>query len=88
MKRQKALTDSEWLQRCDELAQQQPTMFFELLIFLRDGVPLEHGRNLIDYLSVLQFASQEASEAVSLFEPMLTRVGLNNASTQIRTRNN
>jgi hypothetical protein len=65
MKRQRALTDPQWLQRCGELAQQQPTMFFELLTFLRDGVPPNAGRKLIDYLSALQFASRAVSESVS-----------------------
>jgi hypothetical protein len=47
------------------LAQQQPTIFFELLTFLRDGVPPEAGRSLIDYLSALQFASRTVSQSVS-----------------------
>jgi hypothetical protein len=37
MKRQRSLTDPQWLPRCGELAQQQPTMFIELLNFVRDG---------------------------------------------------
>jgi len=40
-------------------------MFFELLTFLRDGVPPNAGRKLIDYLSALQFASRAVSESVS-----------------------
>ena len=65
MKRQRSLTDPQWLQRCDELAQQQPTMFFELLTFPSDGVPADAARKLIDCLSALQFASREVSESVS-----------------------
>lgn len=61
MKRQRALTDPQWLQRCDELAQQQPTMFFELLTFARDGVPADVARTLIDYLSALQHSAQAVS---------------------------
>jgi hypothetical protein len=63
--RQKSLTDAQWLQRSDELAAQQPVLFFELLTFPRDGVPANIGRRLIDYLSVLQFATRAVSESVS-----------------------
>lgn len=63
--RQKSLTDAQWLKRCDELAVQQPVLFFELLTFARDGVPEAIARRLIDYLSVLQFATQAISESVS-----------------------
>src|ERR1035441_10844987 len=65
MKRQRSLTDPQWLQRGDELAKQQPTMFFELLTFPSDGVPADAARKLIDCLSALQFASQAVSESVS-----------------------
>ena len=63
--RQKSLTDVQWLKRCDELAVQQPVLFFELLTFARDGVPEAIARRLIDYLSVLQFATQAISESIS-----------------------
>ena len=63
--RQKSLTDVEWLQRCDELAQQQPTLFFELLTFQRDGVSFPLVRSMVDYLSVLQFVVGQISPAIS-----------------------
>jgi len=63
--RQKSFTDAQWLKRCDELAAQQPVLFFELLTFPRDGVPEDMGRRPIDYLSVLQFATKAVSESVS-----------------------
>jgi hypothetical protein len=65
LSRQKSFTDAEWLQRCDELATQQPVLFFELTTFFRDGVREDIARRLIDYLSVLQFASKAISESVS-----------------------
>jgi hypothetical protein len=64
--KQKSLNDAEWLRRCDELAAQQPVMFYELMTFLRDGVPVELGRSLIDFLSTLQAASSLVSKSVSL----------------------
>ena len=63
--RQKSFTDAQWLKRCDELATQQPVLFFELLTFSRDGVPADIGRRLIDFLSVLQFATQAAAESIA-----------------------
>jgi hypothetical protein len=63
--RQQSFTDAQWLQRCDELAVQQPVLFFELTTFFRDGVREDIGRRLIDYLSVLQFASKAISESIS-----------------------
>ena len=57
--RQKSLTDTDWVARCDELAQQQRVLFLELSTFLRDGLPLAQSRCLIDYLSTLQFVSCE-----------------------------
>ena len=65
MIKQKSFTDAQWLKRCDELALEQPVLFFELLTFSRDGVPADIGRRLIDYLSVLQFATKASSEAIS-----------------------
>jgi len=47
------------------LAQQQPTIFSSLLTFPSDGASADAARKLIDYLSALQFASQEVSAAVS-----------------------
>jgi hypothetical protein len=62
--RQEALTDSEWLLRCDELAQQQHVLLMELLTFGRDGASASQVRSLIDYLSSLQFlAADEAGPA-------------------------
>ncbi len=68
LSKQKALTDEQWLKRCDELAEQQPALFFELLTFPRDGVPADIARNLIDYLSALQSASSTVSQ--SIFAPV------------------
>lgn len=65
LQRQTVLTDPEWLARCDELAEQQPVMFFELLTFPRDGVPGDIARSLINYLSTLQFVGEAVSESVS-----------------------
>ena len=65
MIRQKSFTDAQWLKRCDELAAQQPVLFFELLTFSRDGVPENIFRRLIDYLSVLQFAAKAVSESIA-----------------------
>lgn len=65
LSRQQSFTVAEWLKRCDELAAEQPVLFFELRTFLRDGVPENTGRRLIDYLSVLQFASNAISESIS-----------------------
>ena len=62
---QKSFTGAQWLKRCDELAAQQPVLFLELLTFPRDGVPEDIGRRLIDYLSVLQFATKAVAESVS-----------------------
>lgn len=59
------MSDAEWLERCDELAAQQPVMFYELLTFPRDGVPVEISRSLIDYLSVLQWVTSAASPSVA-----------------------
>jgi hypothetical protein len=47
------------------LAVEQPVLFFELTTFIRDGVREDIGRRLIDYLSVLQFASKAVSESIS-----------------------
>ena len=55
------MSDTEWLKRCDELAAQQPALFFELLTFARDGVPADISRSMIDYLSVLQFTGAMVS---------------------------
>ena len=63
--KQRALNDAQWLQRCDELAIEQPTLFFELLTFPRDGVPGDIFRQLIDYLSALQYATQSISESLA-----------------------
>jgi len=63
--RQKSFRDAQWLKRCDELAAQQPVLFSELLTFSRDGVSEDIGRRLIDYLSVLQFATKAISESIS-----------------------
>jgi hypothetical protein len=49
LRRQKSFTDAEWAKQCDELAVQQPILFFELLTFLQNGVPQDIGRRLIDY---------------------------------------
>src|ERR1039458_3099700 len=65
MTKQKSFTAAQWLKRCDELAAQQPVLFFELLTFPRDGVPEDIFRRLMNYLSVLQFATQAISESVS-----------------------
>jgi hypothetical protein len=65
LSKQKSLSDAQWLQRCDELAEQQPVMFFELLTFPRDGVPADISRSLIDYLSVLQVISRTISETAA-----------------------
>jgi hypothetical protein len=63
--RQKSLSDTAWVSRCDELAQQQRGLFLELATFLRDGLPLEQSRCLIDYFSTLQFVSCEISPTAS-----------------------
>ena len=63
--RQKSLSDTDWVSRCDELAQQQRVIFLELTTFLRDGVPLEQSRCMIDYLSTLQFLSCELCPSAS-----------------------
>jgi hypothetical protein len=63
--RQKALTDSEWLRRCDELAVQQRVVFVELLTFRRDGASEAQTRALVDYLSALQFVAVGTSESAS-----------------------
>ena len=65
LKKQRDLSDTEWLKRCDELAVQQPVLFPELVCFMRDGVPENLGRRLIDYLSVLQFVARDISESVA-----------------------
>lgn len=65
LSKQKSLTDAQWLKRCDELSEQQPVLFFELLTFSRDGVPENIFRRLIDYLSVLQFATKDISESLA-----------------------
>jgi hypothetical protein len=65
LKKQQSFTTQQWLKRCDELAVQQPVLFFELTTFFRDGVREDIARRLIDYLSVLQFASKAISESVS-----------------------
>ncbi len=70
LSKQKSLTDPQWLERCDELAQQQPTLFFELLTFPRDGVPADIFRNMIDYLSALQLVSSTVSESAASPVPM------------------
>ena len=68
--KQKSLTDAQWLKRCDELALQQPVMFYELLTFPRDGVPADISRSLIDYLSTLQVISRAISEPASALVSM------------------
>lgn len=60
MKRRRALTEPEWLQSCDELAQQQLAMFLELLTLARDGVQADVARRVIDYLSALQYCFDTA----------------------------
>lgn len=65
LKRQQSFTTEQWLQRCDELAAQQPVLFFELVTFMRDGVREDLAKSLIDYLSVLQFAAKSVSESVA-----------------------
>jgi len=51
------------LRRCDELAEPQPTLFFELLTFPGDGVPADIARKLIGYSSALQSVSRTVSES-------------------------
>jgi hypothetical protein len=63
--RQKSLSDTDWVARCDELAQQQRVLFLEMTTFLRDGLPLEQSRCLIDYLSTLQFLGCELGTSAS-----------------------
>ena len=63
--RQQALTDSEWLRRADELAEQQHILLMELLSFGRDGASDAQTRALVDYLSVLQFVAAATSELAS-----------------------
>jgi len=63
--RQQALTDSEWLRRADELAEQQHVLLMELLSFGRDGASDGQTRALVDYLSVLQFVAAATSEPAS-----------------------
>lgn len=63
--RQKALTDAEWLRRCDELAIEQRVLFLELTTFPRDGLSADLSRCLIDYLSVLQFIGAGISKSAS-----------------------
>lgn len=63
--RQQALTDAEWLLRCDELAQQQPVMFMELLTFRRDGATGTQTRALVDYLSSMQFLAAAVSASAA-----------------------
>jgi hypothetical protein len=65
LSKQNLFTDAQWLKRCDELAVEQPVLFPELVCFMRDGVPENIGRWLIDYLSVLQFASKSISESIA-----------------------
>ena len=65
MDRQKALSDAEWLRRCDELAVEQRVFFLELLTFGRDGLPPQQLKILIDYLSVLQHFSVGISKSAS-----------------------
>ncbi len=65
LSRQQSFTDAEWVNRCDELAVEQPILFFELTTFFRDGVREDIGRRLIDFLSVLQFASKAISESIA-----------------------
>jgi hypothetical protein len=63
--RQQALTDTEWLHRADELAEQQHIVLMELLSFGRDGASDAQTRALVDYLSVLQFVAADTSELAS-----------------------
>lgn len=63
--RQQALTDAEWLLRCDELAQSQPVLFMELLTFGRDGAAPAQTRALVDYLSTMQFVAAGVSVSAS-----------------------
>ena len=63
--RQQALTDAEWLLRCDELAQQQPVLFMELLTFRRDGATGTQTRALVDYLSSMQFVAAAVSASAA-----------------------
>ena len=51
---QTSYTASAWLNRSDELARQQPILFFEILSFGRDGEKRELVKMLLDYLSILQ----------------------------------
>ncbi len=79
--RQQALTDQEWLRRCDELALQQRVLFLELLTFGRDGATPAQTRCLIDYLSSLHLVavavSASASAPVELpeFQAAIKRAG-------------
>ena len=63
--RQRALTDADWLLRCDELAEQQRILFLELVTFSRDGLPDQQSRCLVDFLSTLQFVSSAISNSAS-----------------------
>jgi hypothetical protein len=64
-RKQLAMAGAEWLKRCDELAEQQPLLFPELVCFIRDGVPQKIGKSFIDYLSVLQFVASTISSSIS-----------------------
>lgn len=63
--RQQALSDAEWLLRCDELAQRQPVLFMELITFGRDGAAPAQTRALVDYLSTMQFVAAGVSASAA-----------------------
>jgi hypothetical protein len=65
LSKQLALTDQEWIQRCDELFQQQRVLFLELVTFARDGASDDQFRPLVDFLSCCQFVAIDEPGNVS-----------------------
>ena len=65
LSKQESLSPQGWLDRCDELAVEQRVMFLELVTFARDGVTEEQLRELIGFLSVLQYLAKDLSQEVA-----------------------
>ena len=64
--KQQGLVGRAWIDRCDELKEQQRVMFRKLMTFGRDdptGVPF---LAFINFLSVLQFLAKDLSEAAAV----------------------
>jgi hypothetical protein len=65
LSRQRALTDTRWIERCDELFLQQRVLFLELVTFGRDGATDPQFRALIDFRSCCQIVAVEEPGDVS-----------------------